>query len=163
MEKEQQFLRIDKQNELNKILKLNEKEIKIYLYICSRMTFNQDIFGVFSKKSLSSIANSLEFENIQVKRSLKKLEKESLLYVVNQNENLILSKNQINIDELKLIIEQNYFDFNLRPERLKELKEFFNWQIDFKAIYAKKPPQAIKVSTNQEKLIVEDFDKDCPF
>ncbi|WP_374409502.1 hypothetical protein [Hydrogenophaga sp.] len=164
MKKEEYFLNINRQD-LEKFEDLTQKEIIIYLTICSKMTFKQQIFGVFKQVTSYDLVKFFKLnDTTQIKRIFKKFEKLNLLYVVNFKDNLILSKTKLTTEELKEILEQNFSDFNIRAERLKELKEFFKWQIDFKAIYAKKSQQATQPPTTQQKQSTDVFDDpDCPF
>lgn len=139
----EKFTHIDNTTEMPMLLKMTEKEIKLFLYISSKMTFKQSIYGIFSKQPPSKIVKVLGFrDSTHLKQTLNKLEKSGVLFVVNFKENLILSKTKLTLEELKHKIELNFTDFNIRADRLKELKDFFKWQIDFKAIYGKKVPEA---------------------
>lgn len=156
MIKEDLYININKETELKALLNLNEKSLKAYLYICSKMTFKHKIFGIFKQITAYKLYTELKLkDNKDFKRVLKHLENAKLLYIVNYQENLILSKNKITTEDLKNIIIDNFKDFNIRAERLKELKDFFNWQIDFKKIYTQK-----KAHKEQEQDDAPIFDGD---
>ena len=118
--------------------KFNETDLKIYLYICSKMTFVHGLFGIFSNHTVYSIQKALEYdEKNTVKRSLEKLQKHKLLYVISKNKALIISKTNQTLAQVQDIIENFCVDFNLSEERLSELEKLLSIKFNRGKIYAK--------------------------
>lgn len=143
------------QSELKALIskKFNETDIKIYLYICSKMTFAHGLFGIFSNHTIYSIQKDLEYDDKNtVKRAIEKLEKNKLLFVVSRKKGLILSKSDVTTAQVQSLIESNYEDFNLNNDRLTELEQILSIQFNRGKIYAK---------INEEKRIrdkIKNFD-----
>ena len=102
------------------------------------MTFAHSLFGIFSNHTVYSIQKALEYDDKNtVKRSLEKLQKHKLLFVISRTNALIVSKSDLTLVQVQDLIENNCIDFNLTKERLSELESLLSIKFNLGKIYAK--------------------------
>ena len=117
---------------------ITKNEIVIYLTLCQHATFKYGFWGVYSKQSYTTLKNSLlacgeKREIIQIQRSIKKMEKEKIITVINKKNELIISlEPNATIDTLKKAIEEDIDAFNLYAKRIKEIEDNLSIKINIK-------------------------------
>lgn len=136
-EQKESFIKISGED-LKRIMKLNNRHKNLYLYLCSKATFQHRLFGIYKRESYSTLRNGVnatsdleEFSDITaIKRACQKLEKLNIIKIINVKDNLIISLDSgAQIELISHIIKQDYKSFNLSLKRISEIRELF--ELDF--------------------------------
>lgn len=152
-EKKQDFYFSINHNALNKLSKLKPIHYQLFIYLCSKMSFNNAIVGVFHRLTEYSIAKEFKLDKTVIRWHLEKLEENKLIKIISKSPliiQIIESPRTTTIETISHLLKYvklNENEFNFNDIRFKKRKEeFYN---EFESEYK-------DIDKENAKLIYED-------